>query len=74
MIAKYGTTLSFGLNYTSNSYLFPTLFAATAIGLCNSFARSFSAISPIISQIDEPVPMILFSVTSALTLVAIFFI
>ena len=34
MIAKYGTTLSFGLNYTANSVLFPTLFAATALGSC----------------------------------------
>ena len=49
VFAKYGVTLSFGVNYISNSYLFPTLFAATAIGLCNTFARSFSAVSPIIS-------------------------
>ena len=45
--AKFGISLAFGINYTANSYLFPTLFAATAIGLCNSFARTFSALSPI---------------------------
>ena len=73
LFAKYGVALSFGLNYMSNSHLFPTLFAATAIGLCNTFARSFSAVSPIIAQIDEPLPMILFTVTSAITLGAIFF-
>lgn len=71
--AKYGVTLSFGLNYASNSYLFPTLFAATAIGLCNTMARLFSAVSPIISQIDEPVPMILFTCSSAVTMIFIFF-
>lgn len=47
MVAKSGVALSFGLNYSSNSLLFPTLFAATALGLCNTFARIFSALSPI---------------------------
>ena len=73
IIAKYGITLSFGINYTSNSYIFPTLFAATAIGLCNSIGRSFSSISPLISHVDEPIPMILFAVTSVVMLIAIFF-
>lgn len=71
--AKYGVTLSFGLNYSSNSYLFPTLFAATALGLCNTMARLFSAVSPIISQFDEPLPMILFTSSSAVTLIFVFF-
>ena len=73
MFAKIGVALSFGLNYVSNAYLFPTLFAATAIGLCNTFARAFSALSPIFAQMDEPLPMILFTVSSAVTLVFIFF-
>ena len=73
MFAKFGVTVSFGLNYSANSYLFPTLFAATAIGLCNTFARAFSAVSPIISQLEEPIPMILFTVTSAITIFFIMF-
>ena len=71
--AKMGISLSFGLNYTSNSYLFPTLFAATAIGLCNTFARLFSALSPIFAQLDEPLPMILFTGSALLTLASLFF-
>ena len=47
MFANFGVALSFGLNYISNSILFPTLFAATALGICNSFARLFSGLSPL---------------------------
>lgn len=64
LFAKFGVSLSFGLNYISNSYLFPTLFAATAIGTTNTIARLFSAISPILAQMEEPLPMILFTSTS----------
>ena len=73
MYAKLGVALSFGVNYLSNSYLFPTLFAATALGFCNTFARLFSAFSPIFAQMDEPIPMILFTASAALTLTAVFF-
>ena len=72
MYAKIGVALSFGLSYTSNAYLFPTLFAATAIGLCNTLARAFSAASPILAQMEEPLPMILFTSSSAITLLFVF--
>ena len=72
MFAKFGVALSFGLNYISNSYLFPTLFAATALGFCNTFARLFSALSPIFAQMDEPIPMLLFTASSAITLGSVF--
>jgi MFS family permease len=73
VFAKFGVALSFGVNYISNSYLFPTLFAATAIGLCNTIARVFSAMSPILAQMDEPLPMVLFSCASLFTFAFIFF-
>ena len=72
MYAKFGVCLSFGLNYIVNSVLFPTLFAATALGFCNTFARLFSALSPMFAQMDEPIPMILFTVSSAITLASVF--
>ena len=73
MVTKYGLGLSFLMVYTVNSYLFPTLFAATAMGLCNISARFFSALSPIFAEMEEPLPMILFTASSILTLVCLFF-
>jgi len=72
LFAKYGVTLSFGVNYISNAYMFPTLFAATALGFCNTVARLFSALSPIFAQMDEPLPMILFTGSSMITLTFVF--
>jgi len=72
LFAKYGVALSLGVNYLSNAYLFPTLFAATAFGLCNTVARLFSALSPIFAQMDEPLPMMLFTGSSMITLTLVF--
>ena len=49
MGAKIGVTLSMGLCYLSNSHLFPTLFAATAFGMCNIMARVFTAMSSLMA-------------------------
>ena len=45
--------------------IFPTLFASTALGYCNVLARIFSAVSPVLAQMEEPTPMWVFTVTAA---------
>ena len=74
LYAKFGVTLNFGLNYISNPYLFPTLFAATGLGMCNTVARTFSALSPIFAQMEEPLPMLLFTASSCACLGVVFLI
>ena len=49
MFTKFGVTFTFNVLYISHVSLFPVLFAATALGLCNMVARLFSAISPILA-------------------------
>lgn len=61
LLAKFGVTCTFNINYSANSYFFPTLFAATAFGFCNFLARLFSALSFIVSGLDEPIPMYIFT-------------
>ena len=57
----------------ANSYFFPTLFAATAMGACNFLARVSSAFSYIVSEMDEPTPMYIFTSLCALSAVCSFF-
>ena len=71
MSAKIGLSLSLGLCYHTNSQLFPTLFAARALGICNILARSFTAMSSLMAKLEEPFPMILFTVAAFLTLILI---
>ena len=49
LLAKFGVTCSFNINYVANSYFFPILFASTAMGICNFLARLFSAFSFLIA-------------------------
>lgn len=46
MVGKMGTSSTFNLVYVSNSDLFPTLFSATAMGICNFFARLSTIAAP----------------------------
>ena len=61
LLTKFGVTCTFNINFVANSYFFPTLFAATAMGVCNFLARLFSAFSYPISSLDEPLPMYMFT-------------
>lgn len=64
MGAKVGNAVTMGTCYNSNSYLFPTLFAATAIGVCNFIAKFLTIIAPILAQQDQPLPMVVFAAVS----------
>lgn len=61
MIARIGISSLFNLIYVSNVDLFPTLFAATAMGICNFLARIFTILSPQIAELEGSLPMVLYS-------------
>jgi len=61
LLAKFGVTCTFNINYSANGYFFPTLFAATAFGFCNFLARMISSLSFVTSQLEEPLPMYCFT-------------
>ena len=65
--ARLGISFAFCIVYVSHAPLFPTLFSATALGFCNFFSRAFSASSTIFANLDEPTPMVLLTVLSAIT-------
>ena len=73
-LTKFGISCSFNVVYVAHSSLFPVLFAATAMGLCNIVARIFSSLSPLLAQMEEPDPMIIFTILTSLTFVIAFFI
>ena len=67
LLAKFGIAANFNIIYVSNADVFPVLFCATALGICNFLSRVFSAMSPIISTLEEPIPIIIFTIASALS-------
>ena len=71
--AKFGVTCSFNINFASNQYFFPTLFASTAMGIYTFAARTCSSSSFVTSELERPIPMILFSTNCAITCISAFF-
>jgi Na+/melibiose symporter-like transporter len=45
-VARIGISAGFNLIYLMNAEVFPTLFAATAMGICNLLARIVTILSP----------------------------
>ena len=56
-ICKFGLTFTFMINYLSIVQLFPTLFSGTASGICNFVGRLATIGSPIIAELEAPIPM-----------------
>ena len=60
--------------YVANAQFFPTLFAATSIGICNFMARLAVSFSYPISQMAEPFPIYLFTALCFISAVCSLFI
>jgi hypothetical protein len=60
VIAKFGVAGAFNLVYISNADVFPTLFCATAMGICNFFARVVTIMAPEVAEQPAPLPMGIF--------------
>ena len=71
LIAKFGISFGFNVLFISHSSMFPTLFVATAFGCAQFLARFFSALSPLLASIREPLPMIMFTSASAIAAVLV---
>ncbi len=74
LAARFGVSATFNVCYLANAQIFPTIFAGTVFGICNVFAKTITIISPLLAEVDPPVPMIVFVITCGIACVASFFI
>lgn len=63
-VAKFGISFAYNLVYIITPTLFPTENAATAFGICETSAMLSCILSPIVAELNEPLPMIIYSITS----------
>lgn len=66
LLARFGVSATFNVCYLANGLIFPTIFAGTAFGICNMFAKLATIVSPELAEIEAPVPMIVFDIICAL--------
>jgi len=59
--ARNGIKVCFDICYLGNSLLFPAIFAGTAFGICNVGAKTATILSPLLAEIEAPIPMIVFT-------------
>lgn len=61
VVSRVGIAALFTQLYVVNSELFPTLFAPTAMGMCNLVARIATILAPQIAEMPGNMPMVLYS-------------
>jgi hypothetical protein len=66
LFAKGGVTGTFTLCYLANAHIFPAIIAGTAFGICNVGAKTTTILSPLVAEVDPPIPMILFCVSTCM--------
>ena len=59
VMAKLGINGTFNCCFVASIELMPTIFSASAFGLCNVTARTATILSPIIAQMNYPTPLII---------------
>ena len=67
MFARFGISCAYNVVYLANSSLFPVLFASTALGYCSFLNRIFSAFSPFLVNLEEPWPIVIFTVMALIS-------
>jgi hypothetical protein len=73
LFAKFGISAAFNIVYIGNSALFPTLFTATSLGICNVLARTATIFAPFVAEIDGVTPMwIVVGITGITTIACLF--
>jgi hypothetical protein len=74
IIAKFGISIAYFTVYVATADSFPTLFCATAFGVCNFTGNIITIPAAYISELNQPWPMLVYASASALGLLLTFFI
>jgi MFS family permease len=70
MTTKFGINCAFTLCYIISAEYFPSIVCSRVFGICNIFARVATIMSPMISELDPPIPMMIYVLFCSVTMVA----
>lgn len=62
--------MSFNIGYVSVARLFPTNFVATVFGIVNFFSHSITVGAPMVAELSDPIPFIVFCINSFIAIFA----
>jgi hypothetical protein len=65
LLAKSGSSLSFGYAYAIHIDLFPQHFLISSYGICNFLCRGLTIFAPIVAEVPNPwIPMLFLNISS----------
>jgi len=73
ILSRVGITMSFNTVYISNSRLFPTKFLASTYGIANLISHLLAVLAPIVAEVPNPYPMLLFCILIGVAMFASLF-
>ena len=56
--------------YLANSRLFPPVFRSTAFGLCNLVSHLVAIMAPMLAEVHDPIPFIVFVILTVVAMIA----
>ncbi len=59
--AKGGVLMLINTSYIGTATMFPPVFSGAAFGMCNTFAKLAAMSGPLIAELKDPIPSILFT-------------
>jgi len=74
VFSKIGLASGYSLCYYMTSEYFPPLFLAFAFGVTQFAARAFTILAFPMSELEAPLPMVLFSITPIIAFILLFFV
>jgi MFS family permease len=74
VLCRVGNSMLLNIMYVKNSTLFPTQFAASSFGILNFISHVSAVLAPIISEMPDPYPYIIYIVNCTLAMLSSFFI
>ena len=70
LITRFGINSAFTLCYIITADYFPSIVSSRVFGICNLFSRFATILSPMIAELDAPLPMILYSIICCISMLS----
>ena len=64
MFSRVGNSVAFASIYASNNRLYPPYLLSTTFGIANFVSHVLTVPAPLISELEDPIPMLVFLATT----------
>jgi len=70
LITRFGINSAFTLCYIITADYFPSIVSSRVFGICNLFSRFATILSPMIAELEPPLPMLIYAGVCCLSMIS----